>query len=412
MVMLLSRGVLALIGAAALMLSSLTAAAPSAGAASTAGSLDSTFGKGGIALAKLGGLTNVSDAVLQSNGEIVISGNFGLARFEPSGAQDTSFGQGGVAAGNFGGSLAQKADGSFISAVATSTPTGNAFGMAHVTTSGGLDQTFGSGGTVTATVVPSQTAQGFFNGPLAVLVQPADGKIVVGGTFEKSGYRGGGVLGVLARFNANGSLDTSFAGGGSLVSSTITQIQALGLDAAGDLFVMPSFAELSSAGQVNASVTPASLVALSQGGNSTFLSSGQAASGNGISVGKRNTEVQVQRFSGSGGALSTSSPFHYTSPQSSAQDSVNVIGVDSSGRTIVGGAHFLSTSVFGLARVNADGSLDTTFGSGGAVTTTIQGNEAVEALVIQADGKIVAIGYSENNSTGQTEVALVRYLAQ
>jgi hypothetical protein len=77
---------------------------------------------------------------------------------------------------------------------------------------------------------------------------------------------------------------------------------------------------------------------------------------------------------------------------------------------VVGGAHFLSTSLFGLARVNPDGTLDTAFGSGGVLTTTINGNEAIQAVLIQPDGKIIAVGNSQNNATGQSFFALARYL--
>jgi len=76
---------------------------------------------------------------------------------------------------------------------------------------------------------------------------------------------------------------------------------------------------------------------------------------------------------------------------------------------VVGGSHFLATSVFGLARVNADGTLDSAFGSGGTLTTTFNGDEGVGALVVQPDGKIIAVGFSENNTTGHVFIALARY---
>jgi hypothetical protein len=44
------------------------------------------------------------------------------------------------------------------------------------------------------------------------------------------------------------------------------------------------------------------------------------------------------------------------------------------------------------------------------VTTTIQGDEGASAVLIQTDGKIITVGFSENNSTGVADVALVRYL--
>jgi hypothetical protein len=79
---------------------------------------------------------------------------------------------------------------------------------------------------------------------------------------------------------------------------------------------------------------------------------------------------------------------------------------------VVAGAHFLGSSPIGVAPVNANGTLDGAFASGGTLTTTIQGNEDAEALLIQPDGKIIAVGMSEDNSTGATDLALVRYLVQ
>lgn len=186
----------------------------------------------------------------------------------------------------------------------------------------------------------------------------------------------------------------------------------MGLDAAGDIFVVPGFAEFSPAGQPDATVTSSALIATSHGGSETFLASGQAVFGQSVGVVKGDVDIQVQRVNANGGVTSTSALFDYTGQDGSGRDGAGAIAIDGNGKALVGGAHFFNTSIFGLARVNADGSLDTSFGSGGTLTTTFQGDEAVGALVIQADGKIVAIGYSEDNSTGQVDIALARYLAQ
>jgi uncharacterized delta-60 repeat protein len=86
------------------------------------------------------------------------------------------------------------------------------------------------------------------------------------------------------------------------------------------------------------------------------------------------------------------------------------VAVQANGQAVVGGAHFLSTSLFGVARVNPDGTLDASFGSGGVLTTTINGNEAVQAILIQPDGKIIAVGNSADNATGQSFIVLARYI--
>lgn len=57
------------------------------------------------------------------------------------------------------------------------------------------------------------------------------------------------------------------------------------------------------------------------------------------------------------------------------------------------------------------GTLDTSFGSGGVVTTDFSGgSEQIEGLAIQRDGRIVAVGATRNTRTGSTDVALMRYL--
>src|SRR6185503_12297785 len=67
---------------------------------------------------------------------------------------------------------------------------------------------------------------------------------------------------------------------------------------------------------------------------------------------------------------------------------------------------------FSLARLNADGSFDNSFGSGGKVVTSI-GISASEifAVAIQSNGKIIAAGYSTQDFDLGTDLTLVRYNA-
>src|ERR1700730_3318196 len=75
--------------------------AGSAAAATTPGSLDPAFGNGGKGLTNLGVQGLPSDAVLHSNGDIVVSGSFGIVRYLPSGQLDHTFGRGGLAQTSF-----------------------------------------------------------------------------------------------------------------------------------------------------------------------------------------------------------------------------------------------------------------------------------------------------------------------
>jgi uncharacterized delta-60 repeat protein len=390
-----------------------------AAAASTPGSLDPTFGNGGKVLTDLGvGAGVPSDAVLQPNGDIVISGGFGVARYLPTGKLDTTFGSGGLASTGFAGGesgtgVALQPDGKIIwvgSQGNPSFPAGGtfSFAVARFTANGTLDTSFGTGGqaSVEFFAPPMQGAQEFAR---AVLVQP-DGKILVAGSARQGQIRFAPIQGALARFNANGTLDTSFGTGGKILSSS-GAITALGLDAAGNIFTLPTRAEFSPTGQADTGVTPAAITASSHGGSSIFLPSGQFVQANTIGVAKHDVDVQVQRFNADGSIASASPAFDYSGAAGLDQaiDSAGAVAVQANGQAVAGGAHFLSTSPFGLARVNPDGTLDAGFGSGGVLTTTFNGDEAVGAVVIQPDGKIIAAGFSENNTTGHVFIALARY---
>ena len=85
--------------------------------------------------------------------------------------------------------------------------------------------------------------------------------------------------------------------------------------------------------------------------------------------------------------------------------------IDSYGKILVAGTSTQSSTGkdFAMARYNSNGTLDTSFGTGGLVTTDFGGNNDVaNAITIQSDGKIVLAGYSEDAS-GNDSFALVRY---
>jgi uncharacterized delta-60 repeat protein len=94
------------------------------------------------------------------------------------------------------------------------------------------------------------------------------------------------------------------------------------------------------------------------------------------------------------------------------------IALQSDGKIIAAGTDFVDFNIgdmsdtdFALARYNPDGSLDTTFGNGGTVTTDFFGNEDdVFSVLIQPDGKIVAVG-SANDPANYYDFAAVRYLS-
>jgi uncharacterized delta-60 repeat protein len=389
-------------------------------ALAAAGGLDPTFGTGGKVLTNLGDNSSgaqinavVSDAALQSNGDIVVSGNFGLVRYLSNGKLDASFGTKGLAttAGSTAG-LAIEPNGDYLAVGAGTTSSGaSAFEVTRFTSSGKLDPTFGTGGVVT-TAFPNASDGAAAD---AVLVEP-NGGILVGGQADVPGTtRNEPVVtdGALAMYNSNGTLDTSFGTGGLVQStSSIGTITNLGIDASGDIFVLPARAEFSPAGQLDSSVTAETITASSQGGDNAFLPSGQSVSATSVGVAKHNTDVQATLYNANGTVDSAfdNPPFTYTGATLAGFESPGAVAVQPNGQIVIAGSSFQSTSVFGLARLDTNGSLDGTFGNAGVLTTSFQGDDGATALLIQPNGDIVAIGFSENNSTGITDIALARYL--
>jgi uncharacterized delta-60 repeat protein len=392
----------------------LLGAAPSGFAAGGAGSLDPTFGRGGEVVTSLGTNQVATDAILQPNGDIVVSVGIGAVRYLPSGSLDSTFGSGGFALaqpGFLGGALTLQSDGKIVVVGNTELAGGGEnFVVARFNPNGSPDSTFGSGGVVT-TAFPGASATEI---AAAVLQQP-DGKILVGGTAQAPG-RTSPSLGALARYNPNGSLDPTFGSGGEVLSQPASVIRTLGLDAAGDIFVLPTHREFSPGGQLDPGVTPATITVSSHGGiglgnGGVFLSTGQSVIGGTVFINRSDTDAQVQRFNAGGSldATFTNPPFDYGT-QEAGRDGAAAVAIQSNGQIVAVGGHFFGTEPSGVARLNTNGSLDAGFGNGGTVTTSFPGGFGYAAVVIQTDGKIVAVGGASDPTTGLTNLTLARYL--
>lgn len=187
------------------------------------GSGDTTFGPaGGTGVV----LTNFSstdfeqalDVAVHTDGKIVAAGSadaqIALARYRPDGTLDTAFDGDGKVLTDFTSSIDENAfavafqpNGRIVVAgsanVGTVTAPKKRFALVRYRTDGSLDTTFGGDGKV-LTSFPGDDAEAS-----GIAVQP-DGKIVVAGTAKN----GSTTRAALVRYNANGSLDTSFEGDG------------------------------------------------------------------------------------------------------------------------------------------------------------------------------------------------------
>jgi len=426
-----------ILAAAAVVIASLVSAgvaAPAFAAATpAAGSLDTSFGAGGKVLTNLGtGASGqqiqgvASDAALAPNGDIVVSGIFGLVAYLPGGALDASFGAGGrVTTGFPVNALAIQSNGDIV-AVGTgqgNTATAGTFNIDRFTASGAPDPAFGAGGTVTTTF--PQTALG--DGATTVLVEPG-GNILAGGGAGAPGKDGSIIEHqVLALYHPDGTLDQAFGAGGLVQHSTGGQIGTFAVDAAGDIFA-PDGIELSPAGQPLAAATAAAIVATS-GGNAgiidpntavqgqAILPNAQVVTGLGLSVGRGIVGVQAELDTADGSTATGffNPTFQFSGATVSKPGSIPAaVAVQANGQIVIAGTNsaggFGGTSTFGLARLTATGTLDTAFGTGGVLTTSFQGNDHVVAVLIQpGNGDIIVVGKS-TTSAGVTDLALARYL--
>lgn len=380
-------------------------AAASTIAVAQAGHLDPTFAHNGIFTDTFSGGTNTATVVaLQSDGKILVGGEIGnlggVIRLNTNGTVDTSFGSAGIVTirfrdvQNIATGIAVQTDGRILVG-GTGLPGGGQ--LVRLNTNGGLDTTFGRGGSVF--IFPGNPGQ--------IVVQP-DGRIVLGEA----------AFGVtqLQRFDSDGQLDTSFGSGGTapLISAGAIALQSDGK------FVISSLpvARYNSNGGLDTTfgimgqvpALPNAVSATAVQTNGQIVTAGSVTSS--ISLGGNSTGFGLMRFASNGlpdfffgtrGGVITSFP---GSPQAGA----NALAIQSNGDLVAAGsAGTAHASSFALARYLSQGQLDTTFGTGGRVTTSFGSGTvaSISAITLQIDGKIVAVG-SVNN--GNFTVA--RYLVQ
>jgi uncharacterized delta-60 repeat protein len=169
------------------------------------GSLDSGFGAAGVAsLSVVGQILATAAVIAQSDGKVIAVGtiedDFAVARFLSDGRVDTSFGAGGLARARvtdaaLASAVTQQGDGKLVIGGGTTTVTA----LVRFDTAGLLDASFGAGGTAFFSASGS--------GRVTALTQQPDGKLIAAATTLPSAI-------AVLRFARDGVLDPSFGGGG------------------------------------------------------------------------------------------------------------------------------------------------------------------------------------------------------
>jgi uncharacterized delta-60 repeat protein len=399
-----------------------------------AGKLDPSFGQGGTVITDFSNLASgqvnaVPFAALeQPDGKIVVVGGIidvpalasqaiGLVRYLPNGRLDSSFGQGGIALAawsnfiNSGFSLALMPDGRIVVAGEEESSDGSfdRFGVARFNPDGTLDSTFGGAGTVTTEFFSAPIA-GVREAAFAVIVQ-SDGKIVAGG-IAKQGGKGTPTFLALARYHLDGSLDNTFGRGGKvLTTSGGGAALSLALLANGHVLALSATnnLEFSADGTLQSSVIGGVIAATSIGGSETFQTDDKFLRARPFSVNRRTHIIDVVRFQTSGGVDNTYNDPPFNFGGQSGSGTANAIAIQPDGKAVVSG--FTGGGLFGVARLDTNGVLDSSFGRGGSITTSFPGFGEATSVTIQTDGKIIAVGIVLNNN-GAADFALARYLGQ
>jgi len=397
-----------------------------------AGSLDTTFGTGGVTVTSFASSSFVIPYAikLQTDGKILVlvqAGNLTteVLRYTSTGTLDTTFGNNGIAAlatafsGLFA-SMALQPNGQIVVAGEVSAPgTGAAaFGVERLNANGTADTAFGSGGLAVASV-------GFPGTQAVLLIQP-DGDILLGAQLEPTGRRQPFHT-ALARFTSTGALDTTFGNGGTVSVTAVGGCTALAVLSTGEIVVVnaSAIAQFTSSGSLESTVTGGTIAASAWSENpstaSVFQSNGDYLLATVVAIGAargHNFAAEVLRFTVTGSADSTfaNPTFRFIGTGGSGVEDVPLgIAVQANGDIVVVGDHSSTTqsgtvTVNALARLTPNGSFDSTFGIGGIVTNSLPaGTEGLEGVVIQpVDGKIVTVGIANN----ETELTVSRYLAQ
>ncbi len=359
------------------------------------GDVDTSFGNG------LAGASNTVYAVaVQGDGKVLIGGFFTsvngttrgrIARLNSDGSVDTSFGNGLAGASSFVYAVAVQGDGKVLIGGQFTSVNGTTRGnIARLNSDGSLDTSFGNGLNGASSTVQAVAVQG-------------DGKVLIGGSFTSVN---GTTRGRIARLNSDGSLDTSFGNGLTGASGTV---QAVAVQGDGKVLIGGSFtsvngttrgniARLNSDGSLDTSFgngltgTSSTVQAVAVQGDGKVLIGGQFSTVNGT------TRFRIARLN-SDGSVDTS----FGNGLAGANGIVNAVAVQGDGKVLIGGSF---TSVNGttrirIARLNSDGSVDTSFGNG--LTGT---NNSVRAAAVQGDGKALIGGdFTTVNGTNRGYIA-------
>ncbi|MBL8814301.1 MAG: PD40 domain-containing protein, partial [Planctomycetaceae bacterium] len=335
-----------------------------------------------------------------------------------AGLLDSAFGGAGIVTTDVGGSAdgsrgiaVQQNDGRIVAVGSSHNGANYDFGVSRYNIDGTLDTLFSGDGKLTTSFGTSNDEAA------AVAIQP-DGRIVVAGYASNTGfYRNFAV----ARYNVDGSLDTTFSGDGkqtTAVGTTDSYATSVTIQPDGKIVVAGcswngnnfdfAVVRYTTTGNVDLSYT----TAIGSGNDYATSVAVQPADGRIVVAGYSNNgsydDFAVVRYT-TAGILDSSfdGDGKVTTSIGTSHARSNGMALQSNGSIVLAGlAYTGSRTQFALARYTASGSLDGSFDGDGKLTTTVGLSDSfATGVAIQGDQKLVVSGFMDNGSNGDFAVA-------
>jgi uncharacterized delta-60 repeat protein len=395
------------------------------------GSLDTGFGTEGIVTTGIGDHSTAFSLAIQSDDKIVVAGDsyngsfdsdFALARYDTNGTLDMSFGGDGVVTTAISAdfdhayAIAIQPDGRILLAGAGSLLGNYDFALARYLPDGSLDTSFGTDGVVTTAIGSSEDIAH------SVAIQGDGGIVVAGSSVNGANDRNF----ALVRYNADGSLDTSFGGDGVVTTAFGSDdqiaysvaIQPDGKIVAAGYFYNGADEDIAVArytlnGSLDTSFDIDGKVATSISGDERAHGTAIQSDGKIAAIGYTQDESRdfvLVRYNANGGLDSGFDGDGIVRTDfESGSDTSYAVALQADNKIVLAGVrHSNPDRDFALARYDTDGSLDTSFGEDGKVVTELGSTyDELFALAMQSDGRIVTAGRWA--SYGRYYFALARY---
>jgi uncharacterized delta-60 repeat protein len=353
----------------------------------------------------------LSSVALQSDGKIVAGGNsiinsvqqFGLVRVNTNGTVDSTFGTNGIVNTIIGSSseiagIAIQTDGKIIAAGQATVSNISNIAIARYNTNGSLDTSFNTTGIVTTTIDDGAIAS-------AIVLQPIDGKIVIAGSVIINATANF----IIARYNTDGSLDTTFnsTGFATTLINTTANATSIAIQSDNKLVVAGSsfigltgvsqftIVRYNTDGSLDNTFGSSGIVTTTIGTTALVFDVALQADGKIVVGGTSDSDFAIARYNTDGSLDTTFSGDGIFTASLNDNNEIHAVAIQTDGKIVAGG---ISDIFFALARFNTNGTLDNTFGTNGLVASMLHQMAGANDIAIQTDGKIVAAGFDDNRA--------------